>query len=443
MNLKISAVRIATVISGRDRSSNFRILQLLVVFLVASTGGHVLAQDNRITTQETELQESESKDVHNLRPKLPTAELLEKSEQAIQDGLNYLVKTQNEDGSWGSHDPQVAKLANFGFALRNRGSQDAVRTACTAICAEAFLNQANRTAEQQKALEKAIDDLIKVKTFAFHPGESFNTWGYGYKLGFLTLLRDAPEGKELTDQIDKAAQSCVDALLKFQQHNGGWHYYSRQMNDAGSMSFNTSFFALTLHRAKAHGLDVPEGMVGDAAKVVERQRVPDGSFHYDSRFFNSGRSALMNLGSGSRTISNTYALYKLGHYSQRDLLAGMKVFDNGENYLEMGRKRIVPHSVVHQISGYFFFFGYNYASATAEILGDVVPQSRWDRFSWTMLRTQEDDGQWWDTAAAGYGDKWGTGFAIQTLQRYVKETKRRIAEKTGTEESENNADDED
>ncbi len=378
-----------------------------------------------------------TRDVHHLRPELPTRELVVKSEQAIQDGLNFLVKTQNEDGSWGSHDPSVAKLANFGFQLRNRGSQDAVRIACTAICAEAFLRQEKLTSEQQKAFDKAIRVLItspeidpntgkRPAEFAFHPGESFNTWGYGYKLGFLAVLNETPLGKQFQDEIELAAQCCIDSLLKHQQHNGGWHYYGNQMKGQGSMSFNTSFFALSLQRADQMGLKVPDGMVPDAVKVVEKQRVPDGSFHYDSRFFNSGTSALANLGAGSRTISNTVALYQMGFFSQKDLLAGIKVFDNGENYLEMGRKRIVPHSVVHQISGYFFFFGYNYASQAAEILGDEVTQKRWDRFGWTMLRTQEKNGCWWDTAAAGYGDKWGTGFAIQTLQRFVRVTNKRL-----------------
>ncbi len=107
----------------------------------------------------------------------------------------------------------------------------------------------------------------------------------------------------------------------------------------------------------------------------------------------------------------------------------MQVFDVSENYLESGRKRIIPHrDAAHNISGYFFFFGYNYATEAAEILGDVVPQQRWDRFGWTMLRSQEANGSWWDTPAADYGDKWGTGFAVQTLQRFVRETRRRQAD---------------
>ncbi len=367
-------------------------------------------------------------DAHGLRPPDPTEILLANSEHAIQNGLDFLVKTQNKDGSWGSHDPKVARLTNFGFAMLSRGSHDAVRTACTAICAQALLKQHNRTPAQQAALEKAIVELTQVRKFAFHGGENFNTWGYGYKLAFLVELQNAPEGEHLREKIASAARSCVDGLMKYQQHTGGWSYYSGVMRNAGSMSFNTAFFALSLHRASKIGIKVPAGMVMDASKAVDRQRVPDGSLVYSSESEKDTYIVLANLGAGSRTISSTLALYETGYYGRRHLLQAMVVFDNGENYLESGRKLIIPHSAVHLISGYFFFFGYNYATAAAEKLGDVVPQQRWDRFTWTMLRTQESNGSWWDTLLYDYGDKWATGFAIQSLQRYVRETNRRTDE---------------
>ena len=373
-------------------------------------------------------QQKATRDVHKLRPQYPTDELLEMSEAALQKGFDYLVKSQNEDGSWGSHDPKIANLSNFGFQLRNRGSQDAVRTACTAICAEALLYQPNRTEEQETALDKAIKELSREVEFEFHPGETFASWGYGYKLGFLVELHNSPFADKLDEkQLMAAGQSCVDGLVDLTQADGGWGYYSGVMKDFQSMSFNTAFFALSLKRAKEMGIDVPEGLVVDASKIVDRVRAPDGTIGYDARFTHNRSTVLSNLGAGSRTISSTWALKELGFYGEADMDKAMQVFENGENYLEQGRKLIQPHSAVHQISGYFFFFGYNYATEAAAQMGDKLSQKRWDRFGWTMLRTQEDDGRWWDTPAGEYGDKWGTGFALLTLQRYVTETKRRIA----------------
>jgi hypothetical protein len=364
-------------------------------------------------------------DLHQLRPPCDTAQLLVKAAEARQRGFQFLVKTQNKDGSWGSHDPKIAKLADFGFQLRNRGSQDAVRTACTAICAEALLGKKDRNEAEEQSLQNAIGELLKVRKFAYHPGESFCTWGYGYKLGFLSALVSAPEGAGIEEEIRQAAQSCVDGLVRFQQHEGGWGYYSGVQQGFDSMSFNTAFFALSLHRAAKMGLKVPPGMVKDAARIVQRQKVPDGSYVYSSSHRKKPSSMLKNLGAGSRTVAAALALHEMGSVSKPNLERSLEVFDNGENYLESGRKLIQPHSAVHQISGYFFFFGYNYATEVATLLGDEVPQQRWDRFAWTMVRTQEKDGCWWDTPAGNYGDKWGTGFALLTLGRFVDETNRR------------------
>ena len=42
-------------------------------------------------------------DVHGLRPPHETEKLVPLAEEAIQKGLKFLVESQNEDGSWGSH----------------------------------------------------------------------------------------------------------------------------------------------------------------------------------------------------------------------------------------------------------------------------------------------------------------------------------------------------
>ena len=223
-------------------------------------------------------------------------------------------------------------------------------------------------------------------------------------------------------QIRAVVKVCIDGLEKYQQHQGGWGYYAGPMNDFSSMSFNTAFFASALDRARKLGLsDDPKvaEMVGDSLKIVQTARFPDGSFSYYGDHKQSSGMALESLGAGSRTVVCALTLHDLGVYDDDDLLQSLRVFDASENYLESGRKLIQPHSAVHKISGYFFFYGYAYATELAGRLGDAVEQSRWDRFAWTMLRTQEENGSWWDTPAGDYGDKWATGFALICLNRYL------------------------
>jgi hypothetical protein len=365
-------------------------------------------------------------DVHGLRPPHSTEKLVELARAARERGLRYLLANQNKDGSWGSHDPKIAELRDFGFGLLDRGAQDAVRTACTAICAQALMEMAERPPALQASLERAIGDLLRTEKFAFQPGGTFNTWGYGYKLDFLARLRiHGGDDSEYAARIGPAAQVCIDGLKRYQQHQGGWGYYAGQMNDFSSMSFNTAFFVSALTRAKDAGLPVDQRMIADAAKLVKSARFPDGSFSYYGDHKPQATMALENLASGARTAVCALALHDTGDYGEGDLENALLIFDASENYLESGRKLIVPHSAVQRISGYFFFFGYAYATEIALRLGPAVPQERWDRFAWTMIRTQEADGSWWDTPAASYGDKWGTGFALQTLNRYLIRTPRK------------------
>ena len=363
-----------------------------------------------------------------MRPTNPTDELVEMAWAARERGLRYLVDHQNDDGSFGSHDPRLAALANFGFQLRNRGSQNGVRTGCTALCAQALMETKNRTDEEDRALARAIEDLLRPVKIAYEKRESFNTWGYGYKLDFLTRLLESPLSEGKVERIHEAAYLCIAGLAAYRQHEGGWGYYSDVLNDFDSMCFNTAVFANALRRAERNGIAVPPGMIDDALRIVQEQRCPDGSFVYSSTHVGRGSSMLQNLGAGARTVACATTLFEEGIYDQDDLDLSMSVFRNGENYLEKGRKLIQPHSAPHAVSGYFFFFGYYYGAEVMKWQGGLATEKQWNRHAWQMLRTQEDDGRWWDTASGHYGEMWGTAFALMTLGRYLDAAEPRDAQ---------------
>ena len=358
---------------------------------------------------------AEREDPLSLTPKFSGALLAKSCRDAIGRGFAHLAKTQNKDGTWGSHDPKLSNLKNFGFSTANRGSQDGVRAACTAICATAYLRVAERTPEQEKIYQSALSALLTVERFAYERGEAFNTWGYGYKLLFLAEFLEHTKDAALRKKAKAAADVCVKGLERFQLVDGGWNYYSGPLMGGTSMSFNTANFVVALLRAEKQGVAVPKGMVGDAVKLMKRMRTVRGGFVYDARSLASARS-VNELSAAARTVACEEALAVAGVNEEKHLRRARLVFAEGENWLEDGRKLIRPHTAVHQVSGYFFFFGYYWFAELLQRFDDVS-RDRWDRMAWTMVRTQEEGGEWWDTAAADYGDKWGTGMAICVLQR--------------------------
>ena len=77
----------------------FRILLAVSLSLIVST--YSFGQDKERKSDKSDNPKLNRPDIHRLRPQFPTEELILKSEKSIQDGLNFLVKTQNKDGSWG------------------------------------------------------------------------------------------------------------------------------------------------------------------------------------------------------------------------------------------------------------------------------------------------------------------------------------------------------
>ncbi len=392
-----------------------QLIQHMVLFLAMFAPPSPVGQtDDRPGTKE----EDARKDVHQLAPPIHGRELVARVEAARRKGFAFLVESQNSDGSWGSHDPRIAKLENFGFQLRNRGSQDGVRMACTAICASALLSKPDRSEAEKQALTRAAAALLDESKFAYHRGEAFNTWGYGYKLDFLARWVMSPMGKADRARVEASAKICVDGLRRFQQADGGWNYYAPVVMGGTSMSFNTATFVIALQRARAAEIHIVPEMLNDAVKLLKRMRTVRGGFVYDARSLHSARS-VNELSAGSRTAVCALALHNAGEFKDDDLIKSMEIFEEGANYLEGGRKLIQPHTAVHQISGYFFYYGYYYATTLAERLGERVDRKRWDRLAWTFVRAQERNGSWWDTPAADYGDKWATGFVLESIQRYL------------------------
>jgi hypothetical protein len=86
-------------------------------------------------------------------------------------------------------------------------------------------------------------------------------------------------------------------------------------------------------------------------------------------------------------------------------------------WLDIGRKRPIPHESWFQVAGYFFYFGHYYAGLCIEQLPKTDRAPFQAQLAHVILPLQEKDGSWWDFPLYDYHKPYGTAFALMTLQR--------------------------
>ncbi len=86
-------------------------------------------------------------------------------------------------------------------------------------------------------------------------------------------------------------------------------------------------------------------------------------------------------------------------------------------WLDIGRKRPIPHESWFQVAGYFYYFGHYYAALCIEQLPEDERGFYQAHLAKLMLDRQEKDGSWWDYPLYDYHQPYGTAFALMTLAR--------------------------
>ena len=86
-------------------------------------------------------------------------------------------------------------------------------------------------------------------------------------------------------------------------------------------------------------------------------------------------------------------------------------------WLDMGRKRPIPHESWCQVAAYFFYFGHYYAALCIEQLPGKERPYFQDHLAHILLPLQEKDGSWWDFPMFDYHQAYGTAFALMSLSR--------------------------
>ncbi|NUQ63770.1 MAG: hypothetical protein HUU20_14940, partial [Pirellulales bacterium] len=205
---------------------------------------------------------------------------------------------------------------------------------------------------------------------------------------------------------------------------GGWCYYDfnahTQKPSGSSIPFVSATVLVALKEAEKIGIDVPDRLVQRAVDSIHRQRKPDFSYLYGEYFRwqpmysinrpggSLGRSQACNFATriwGDEAVTDDVLITWLDRLFARNL------------WLDIARKRPVPHESWFAVAAYFFYYGHYYAARCIELLEPGQQQRYQDLLTAVLLPLQEKDGSWWDFPFYDYHQQYGTAFALMALVR--------------------------
>lgn len=340
--------------------------------------------------------------------------------------VDFLLKNQNKDGSWGDH----RVIGTWNILCPYPDGPLTFRTASTALCIVG-LNACSRRDEPQvvKAMERAEDFLVKVmpRLKRGHELCIYNIWAHTYVLDAMCMRASYLGDKHPRYALlKKCAADQIEMLEKTASARpGGWGYLSYTGYSVRPATEPTSFLtASVLISAKmaedCFGLKLSDKVFSRALRFLKGQRTPAGTYVYSlSHEFYPGRPINRHTGSLSRTPSCDYAieLWSPDDISMRQFVDGLDRLWSRIGWVTMSLHKPKPHESFAQNSGYFFYYGYYYVGMSLHILPKEFIARHAAMLGNDIIARQCTDGSWWDYPLYNYHKFYGTGYALYALAK--------------------------
>ncbi len=340
--------------------------------------------------------------------------------RAIRRGVDFLVGSQNEDGSWGG---TRNKTMTDSFANVETHHMWTVGT--TGLVCVALFELGGDDPKAAAACDRGLEFLCANSDLK-RPADwdNDNVWGqvYGTQAIALALAHPRYREGERTAALRKAGETFLAGLKKFQSPDGGWGYYADPIggwHPNWSTSFTTAAGVIAMCDAKLVGLPVDEKSFAAAVNAVEHCRLPDGAYTYSvDPITEPGRAEGINgvKGSLSRIQVCNLALLRAGRKVPVERIRqGLDDFFRHHKFLDVVRQKPIPHEGYYAIAAYFYFFGHYYAGRLLEQLPDDVRAVYAADLQKHVLKTIEPEGSMWDFYISSNTRPYGTAFGVLTL----------------------------
>ncbi len=341
---------------------------------------------------------------------------------SIRRGVDFLLATQNADGSWGS----ARRTKGLNIYAPLPGAHHAFKAGAACLALSGLIDAADPRPAADAAIERgaawattALPELRRADQTT-----TYNTWGHAYGLRALCrLARRHPDDQPRHAELRRLAQQQVDLLGRYEDVNGGWGYldfefFTRKPTGIPT-SFGTATVLLAMDEARTTlGVALDDKLVRHSLDSIVRQRTPDFAYTYSHDHRLRPRLDINQpAGSLARSQACNATLRRFGDAAVTDEVierwAGR--FLEQEPWFDIARKRPVPHESKFRISGYFYYYGVYYFTEAARLLPAErhAPLAR--RLAALVLKRQEKDGSWWDYPLYDYHQPYGTGYALMAL----------------------------
>jgi len=342
-------------------------------------------------------------------------------DSSIRRGVAYLLGNQNKDGSWGS----AALKGGLPIYAPVPGAYEAFHGAVTALAVSALIETGGDSQEVRQAVKRGEDWLIEhlPRLRRADPTTLYNIWGHIYGIQAFVRMHQRLPDTERRQKLVALIRGQIDLLMRYESVDKGWGYYDFRVGArrpaTDSTSFMTAAALVAFREAKDIGVEVPEKLIKGAVDSIHRQRLPDFSYLYGEYLKYNPRHPINRPG-GSLGRSQACNLALRLWHDERITDQVMKTWldrlfaRNG--WLDMGRKKPIPHESFFAVAGYFFYFGHYYAGLSIQQLPAEDRSFYQDHLATLLMRLQSKDGSWWDFPLYNYHQAYGTAFALMTLR---------------------------
>ncbi len=343
---------------------------------------------------------------------------------AITRGVDFLLKHQNKDGSFGT--ANRTKGLNIYAPLPD--AHQAFHMGSSALALHGLLESGDARPSTITAIRNAEKWLLNnlPKTRNLNRGATYNVWAHAYGLRALASLYRHNNNSQKRSEYKRQAELQIAKLVSQEDIGRGWGYYD--MDDIKTakpsgliMSFTTATIMLAMHDVSSSmDIKLPEKIVQRGIKSLQAMRNPDSTYAYSYGHRWKPRG-LINRPAGSLGRSQTCnaALRKFGDKDITDNVIRtwlQRLFER-QGWLDHGRKRPIPHEAPAAVAGYFYYYGHYYASECINILPEKERSSLKKKLAALMIERQESNGSWWDFPLYNYHYAYGTGYTLAILSR--------------------------